>query len=62
MPANDTAGPLAASLGLVPDTSCGTGDDAEDDCVGDLLKKYAKNNTQSILVIWVRSFTFRLLD
>ncbi|KAF8187848.1 hypothetical protein K438DRAFT_1972553 [Mycena galopus ATCC 62051] len=52
MPANSTAAPLAASLGLVPDTSCGTGEESDDDCVGDLLKKYAKTNTQSILVVW----------
>ncbi|KAJ7856589.1 hypothetical protein B0H13DRAFT_2672948 [Mycena leptocephala] len=62
MPANATAAPLAASLGLVPDTSCGTGDDAQDDCVGDLLKKYAKNSTQSILVVWDSNQTDDLLD
>ncbi|KAJ7794433.1 hypothetical protein B0H14DRAFT_2621932 [Mycena olivaceomarginata] len=50
--ANATAAPLAASLGLVPDTHCGTGDNANDDCVGDALKKYAKNSTQSILIVW----------
>ncbi|KAJ6481985.1 hypothetical protein C8R45DRAFT_1003697 [Mycena sanguinolenta] len=52
VPANTTAAPLAASLGLVPNTACGTGDDADDDCVGDLLRKYAKNSTQSILIVW----------
>ncbi|KAJ6573046.1 hypothetical protein DFH09DRAFT_395660 [Mycena vulgaris] len=52
IPANTTATPLAASLGLVPDTSCGTGDDADDDCVGDLLREYAKKSNQSILVVW----------
>ncbi|KAJ7347321.1 hypothetical protein DFH08DRAFT_867755 [Mycena albidolilacea] len=52
LPANATAAPLAASLGLVPDTHCGTGDNANDDCVGDALKKYAKNSTQSILIVW----------
>ncbi|KAJ6551769.1 hypothetical protein B0H19DRAFT_1264403 [Mycena capillaripes] len=62
MPANTTAAPLAASLGLVPDTSCGTGDDADDNCVGDLLKKYAKNSTQSILVVWDSNETDDLLE
>ncbi|KAJ6592922.1 hypothetical protein B0H19DRAFT_1279698 [Mycena capillaripes] len=52
MPANDTAAPLAASLGLVPDSHCGTGDDASDACVGNTLTKYAKNSTQAILVVW----------
>ncbi|KAF7342227.1 Phosphoglycerate mutase family [Mycena venus] len=50
--ANTTAAPLAASLGLVPDTSCGTGDDADVDCLGDLLREYATKSTQSILVVW----------
>ncbi|KAF7355895.1 Phosphoglycerate mutase family [Mycena venus] len=62
IPANTTAAPLAASLGLVPDTSCGTGDDAEDDCVGDLLKKYAKHNIQSILIVWDSNETDDLLE
>ncbi|KAJ7736412.1 hypothetical protein B0H16DRAFT_1573681 [Mycena metata] len=52
IPANTTAAPLAASLGLVPDTSCSTGDDADVDCIGDLLREYATKSTQSILVIW----------
>ncbi|KAF8131766.1 hypothetical protein K438DRAFT_1788187 [Mycena galopus ATCC 62051] len=49
MPANDTAAPLAVSLGLVPDSHC---DVASDACVGNTLKKYAKNSTQAILVVW----------
>ncbi|KAF8164130.1 hypothetical protein K438DRAFT_1858172 [Mycena galopus ATCC 62051] len=52
IPANTTAAPLAASLGLVPDTSCKTGDDADVDCIGDLLREYATKSTQSILVVW----------
>ncbi|KAJ6573043.1 hypothetical protein DFH09DRAFT_1152231 [Mycena vulgaris] len=52
IPANTTAAPLAASLGLVPDTSCRTGDDADIDCVGDLLREYATKSTQSILIVW----------
>ncbi|KAJ7347319.1 hypothetical protein DFH08DRAFT_809078 [Mycena albidolilacea] len=52
LPANATAAPLAASLGFVPDIHCGTGEEADDDCVGDTLRKYAKNSTQSILVVW----------
>ncbi|KAJ6569016.1 hypothetical protein B0H19DRAFT_1065798 [Mycena capillaripes] len=52
IPANTTAAPLAASLGLVPDTSCRTGHDADVDCVGDLLREYATKSTQPILVVW----------
>ncbi|KAJ7306191.1 hypothetical protein DFH08DRAFT_902359 [Mycena albidolilacea] len=55
IPANTTAAPLAASLGLVPDTSCATGDDADIDCVVDLLRGYAEASTKSILIIWVRA-------
>ncbi|KAJ7340714.1 hypothetical protein DFH08DRAFT_811908 [Mycena albidolilacea] len=62
MPANTTAAPLAASLGLVPNPSCGMGDNASHDCVGYLLKKYAKNSTQSILVIWDSNETDNLLE
>ncbi|KAJ7853787.1 hypothetical protein B0H14DRAFT_3449983 [Mycena olivaceomarginata] len=67
VPANITAAPLAASLGLVPDTSCGTGDDADIDCVDDLLREYeareydAKSN-QSVLIIWDSSDIDDLLD
>ncbi|KAJ6526684.1 hypothetical protein B0H19DRAFT_1084277 [Mycena capillaripes] len=39
IPANTTAAPLAASLGLVPDGSCRTDDDADVDCAGDLLRE-----------------------
>ncbi|KAJ6449975.1 hypothetical protein C8R45DRAFT_1044190 [Mycena sanguinolenta] len=52
IPASTTAAPLAASLGLVPDTSCDTGDDADPDCIGDLLREYATKSTKSILVVW----------
>ncbi|KAF7342226.1 Phosphoglycerate mutase family [Mycena venus] len=52
IPANTTVAPLAASLGLVPDTSCGTGRDADVDCVGDLLREYATKSTLPILVVW----------
>jgi hypothetical protein len=55
MPASDTAAPLAASLGLVPDSHCATSSDA---CVGNTLTTYAKNSTQAILVVWVRCVRF----
>ncbi|KAJ7775471.1 hypothetical protein B0H16DRAFT_1507529 [Mycena metata] len=49
MSANDTAVPLAASLGLVPDNHCAT---SSDSCVSTTLTKYAKNSTQAVLVVW----------
>ncbi|KAF8144535.1 hypothetical protein K438DRAFT_2029117 [Mycena galopus ATCC 62051] len=62
IPANTTAAPLAASLGLVPDTSCKTGHGADVDCVWDLLSEYATKSTQSILVVWDSSTMDDLLE
>ncbi|KAF8188060.1 hypothetical protein BJ912DRAFT_926507 [Pholiota molesta] len=47
-----TATPIADSLGLTVDTSCGADEETDDDCVPDLLKKFGKNSTQAIIVIW----------
>lgn len=32
----------------------GTGEDVDDDCVGDLLTAYAKKSTKPVLIVWVR--------
>lgn len=46
----DTVIPLAQSLGIPIDTSCGRDDK---DCVGDALSAFAKNNpTTNMLVVW----------
>ncbi|EKM59642.1 uncharacterized protein PHACADRAFT_250272 [Phanerochaete carnosa HHB-10118-sp] len=46
----DTVAPLAASLGIPIDTSCGRDDK---DCVGDALSAFAKKNpTINMLVVW----------
>ncbi|KAF8963537.1 hypothetical protein BDZ97DRAFT_1758610 [Flammula alnicola] len=47
-----TATPIADSLGLTVDTSCGADEETDDDCVPKLLKNFGKNSTQSMLVIW----------
>ncbi|KAF9456473.1 hypothetical protein BDZ94DRAFT_1302518 [Collybia nuda] len=47
-----TATPLANSLGLTVDTSCGVGEDAEDDCVGDLITSFAATSDKAIAVVW----------
>ncbi|KAL4246662.1 hypothetical protein ABKN59_008867 [Abortiporus biennis] len=47
-----TATPLANQLGL-DIVTCGTGDDSNDECVSNKLKKFAKNDTTSAaLIIW----------
>jgi len=48
----DTAQPIATSLGLPIDTSCGADENTDDDCVTGLLKKFAKNSTESVLIVW----------
>lgn len=55
MAASTTAAALAAQSGLILDTSCGTGDDSDDDCVPNLLVEYTKklDSTQSMLIVWV---------
>ncbi|PPR06748.1 hypothetical protein CVT24_013055 [Panaeolus cyanescens] len=47
-----TVAPVAAALGLTPDISCGAGEETDDDCVIDLMKKFGKTSTQSILLAW----------
>jgi len=47
-----TATPIADSLGLTVDTSCGADEETDDDCVTDLLRKFAQNSTDSMLIIW----------
>ncbi|KAF9557810.1 hypothetical protein CPC08DRAFT_710122 [Agrocybe pediades] len=47
-----TAAPTAKSLGLSVDTSCGAGEEADDDCVANLLKSYAATSDKSMLVVW----------
>ncbi|KAF8148452.1 hypothetical protein B0H34DRAFT_737105 [Crassisporium funariophilum] len=47
-----TANPLATSLGLTVNTSCGADEETDDDCVTDLLKTFSKTSTQAMLVIW----------
>ncbi|KAF8152933.1 hypothetical protein B0H34DRAFT_677167 [Crassisporium funariophilum] len=47
-----TTQPIADALGLPIDTSCGADENTDDDCVTDLTKKFAKNSTQSILIVW----------
>ncbi|KJA23941.1 hypothetical protein HYPSUDRAFT_66033 [Hypholoma sublateritium FD-334 SS-4] len=48
----DTTQPTADYLGLPIDTSCGADENTDDNCVNDLLKKFAKNSTQSVLIVW----------
>ena len=31
----------------------GADENTDDDCVTDLLKKFAKNSTESVLIVWV---------
>ncbi|PPQ63896.1 hypothetical protein CVT24_010363 [Panaeolus cyanescens] len=47
-----TAQPIADALGLPIDTSCGADENTDDDCVTGLTKKFAKNSTQNILIVW----------
>ncbi|PPR00232.1 hypothetical protein CVT26_008981 [Gymnopilus dilepis] len=47
-----TTQPTATALGLPIDTSCGADENTDDDCVTDLLKKFAKNSTESVLIVW----------
>ncbi|KAF8992752.1 hypothetical protein BDQ17DRAFT_1369138 [Cyathus striatus] len=47
-----TATPLANALGLPIDTTCGADEETDDDCVVDLMKKFGKNSTQTIVIIW----------
>ncbi|KAF9478779.1 hypothetical protein BDN70DRAFT_986167 [Pholiota conissans] len=47
-----TTQPTADALGLPIDTSCGADENTDDDCVTDLLKKFAKNSTESVLIVW----------
>ncbi|KAF9456474.1 hypothetical protein BDZ94DRAFT_1241512 [Collybia nuda] len=49
---NSTAAPIATSLGLTVNTTCGADEDSEDDCVGDLIKSFKLTSTQAILVVW----------
>ncbi|KAK0469366.1 uncharacterized protein EV420DRAFT_1633778 [Desarmillaria tabescens] len=52
IPAVATAAPLANSLGMGIDTSCGTGEESDDDCVHNLLHTYAKTSSAPILLVW----------
>ncbi|SJL10052.1 uncharacterized protein ARMOST_13434 [Armillaria ostoyae] len=52
IPAVATAAPLANSLGMGIDTSCGTGEESDDDCVKNLLHAYAKTSSAPILIVW----------
>ncbi|KDR76981.1 hypothetical protein GALMADRAFT_423468 [Galerina marginata CBS 339.88] len=47
-----TTQPVATSLGLPIDTSCGADENTDDNCVTKLLTKFAKNSTQSVLIVW----------
>jgi hypothetical protein len=47
--------PLADDLGLEVDTSCGSDEDADDDCVANLIDTFAATSTKAILVIWAAS-------
>ncbi|KAF8903994.1 hypothetical protein CPB85DRAFT_1438130 [Mucidula mucida] len=60
--AYQTAAPLAASLGLPIDTSCGTGEESEDDCLSDLLIRYSKTSTKPVLVVWNGALMDDLLE
>ncbi|PPQ92015.1 hypothetical protein CVT25_004872 [Psilocybe cyanescens] len=51
-----TTQPIADALGLPIDTSCGADENTSDNCVSDLTKKFAKNSTQSILIVWPSLF------
>ena len=33
----------------------GADENTDDDCVTDLLKKFAKNSTESVLIVWVNT-------
>ncbi|KAF9002745.1 hypothetical protein BDQ17DRAFT_1425699 [Cyathus striatus] len=48
----DTATPLANYLGLEVDTSCGAGEESNDDCVGDLMKSFSKTSDKGIVIVW----------
>ncbi|KIJ48439.1 hypothetical protein M422DRAFT_66336 [Sphaerobolus stellatus SS14] len=47
-----TVTPLAQSLNLTVDTSCTTGDHAEDDCASNLIASFTQNSTAAILAVW----------
>ncbi|TFK31559.1 hypothetical protein BDQ12DRAFT_693948 [Crucibulum laeve] len=47
-----TVTPLANALNLTVDTSCDTGDNAQDDCVSDLIAAFAAKSTKAILAVW----------
>ncbi|KAF9045391.1 hypothetical protein BJ165DRAFT_1528267 [Panaeolus papilionaceus] len=57
-----TTQPIADSLGLPIDTSCGADENTDDDCVTDLTKNFAKNSTQNILIVWDFSEVGALLE
>ncbi|THU98475.1 hypothetical protein K435DRAFT_964920 [Dendrothele bispora CBS 962.96] len=49
--AQRTAKPLADMLGLNI-TTCGTGEESNDDCAHDKMRTFGKNSTQNILIVW----------
>ncbi|KAJ7870507.1 hypothetical protein B0H13DRAFT_2350344 [Mycena leptocephala] len=49
--ANETAVPLAKTLGINIST-CATGDGADDDCPNNTLQKFNKKSNQSVLFVW----------
>ncbi|KIK50995.1 hypothetical protein GYMLUDRAFT_50851 [Collybiopsis luxurians FD-317 M1] len=49
--AQRTAQPLASLLGLNI-TTCGTGEESNDECASNKMKSFAKNSTQNILIVW----------
>ncbi|KAH9474882.1 hypothetical protein JR316_0013350 [Psilocybe cubensis] len=48
----ETITPTAQTLGLNITTTCGAGEEADDDCLHDLIRKFGKTSTQSILIVW----------
>ncbi|KAF8641411.1 hypothetical protein AX16_009987 [Volvariella volvacea WC 439] len=47
-----TVEPLAASLGLDIDTSCGLDDDSDEECLPTLLENFALSSSRAILISW----------
>ncbi|ESK92741.1 phosphoglycerate mutase family [Moniliophthora roreri MCA 2997] len=57
----ETATPLATLLGLNV-TTCGTGEESNDECVHNKIQKFNKASNQSVLIVWDASDMDNLLE
>ncbi|KAF8896633.1 hypothetical protein BD779DRAFT_1668387 [Infundibulicybe gibba] len=58
----DTVTPLATSLNLNVDISCGVRNTTTEECVNDVIFTFAAQSTQSVLVVWDRDYIDDLFD